>query len=236
MSALRFERPQRSIPRALFGGVLAVAVMYVLVNAAVFYVLPFTRVAASPSVVADLVESALGRGASRWITVAMMVSALGSLNSDTLTNARIPFALARDRLFFPFTARISTTFRTPGGALLFHTAVACVLALTGTFEDLYSLYVFSLWLFYGLGAAAVLVLRRTEPAMDRPYRTWGHPVVPAAFVLSCAALTLSLWLARPVRSTAGLLLILAGLPVYAWTTRRQRSASAISSSPGGRGE
>lgn len=215
--------PQRTIPRALAGGVIAVALIYILVNVAVFAVLPFDRILRSPSVVGDLVEVAAGRGASWWITIAMMVSALGSLNSDTLTNARIPFALARDGLFFPFAARVSPAFRTPGGALLFHTAAGCILALTGTFEELYSLYVFSLWLFLGLAAAAVLVLRRIEPDMPRPYRTWGYPLVPLAFIAGCCALTISLWVARPLRSTIGLGLILAGVPVHAWMLNTRKA-------------
>jgi basic amino acid/polyamine antiporter, APA family len=214
--------PQRSIPRALAAGVIGVGAVYLLVNAAVFFVLPFEHVVRSPSVVADLVEAAAGRGASWWITVAMMVSALGSLNSDTLTNARVPFALGRDGLLFPFTARVSPTFRTPGGALLLHTAIACAIAITGTFEELYSLYVFSQWLFLGLAAAALIVLRRTAPELPRPYRTWGYPAVPLAFVAGCCALTISLWLARPLRSTIGLVLILAGLPVHAWIVQRQK--------------
>lgn len=221
--------PQRSIPRSLFAGVVTVAVLYVLVNAACFYGLPFGRVAASPSVVSDLIESAVGSGVSLWLTLAMMVSALGSLNSDTLTGARVPYALARDGLFFQFVARIDPRFRTPGGALAFQAVVAAVLALTGTFEELYSLYVFAQWLFYGLAGAAVLTLRRRDPHLVRPYRTWGYPVIPLVFVASCCALTASLWLARPVRSSAGLLLILAGLPLYAFLRRRRaRAAGALS--------
>jgi basic amino acid/polyamine antiporter, APA family len=213
--------PQRSIPRALAAGVIGVGVIYLLVNAAVFVILPFSHVIASPSVVADLAETAAGHGASRWITLAMMMSALGSLNSDTLTNARIPYAMGRDGLLFGFTGRVSPRFRTPGGALLLHTVIACAIALTGTFEDLYSLYVFSQWLFLGLAAAAVIALRRLEPELPRPYRTWGYPFVPLAFIASCLALTISLWTARPVRSSMGLALILAGVPVHAWLVRRR---------------
>ena len=219
--------PQRSIPRALTVGVIGVGVIYLLVNAAVFVVLPFAHVVRSSSVAADLVDLAAGHGASWWITIAMMVSALGSLNSDTLTNARIPYALGRDGLLFPFTGRVSPRFRTPGGALLLHTAIACAIAITGTFEELYSLYVFSQWLFLGLAAAAVIVLRRTAPDLPRPYRTWGFPFVPLAFIAGCCALTVSLWVARPVRSTIGLALIFAGVPIHAWIVRnRQPTASA----------
>lgn len=218
--------PQRSIPRALAAGVIGVGVIYLLVNAVVFLVLPFAHVVQSPSVVADLLGAAAGRGASWWITIAMMVSALGSLNSDTLTNARIPYALGRDGLFFPFTARVSPRFRTPGGALLLHTAIACAIAVTGTFEELYSLYVFSQWLFLGLAAAAVIVLRRTAPDLPRPYRTWGFPLLPLTFIAGCCALTVSLWLARPLRSTIGLALIFAGVPVHSWFVRNREPAAS----------
>ena len=84
---------------------------------------------------------------------------------------------------------MSPKFRTPGGALLLHTTIACAIAITGTFEDLYSLYVFSQWLFLGLAAAAVIVLRRSAPDLPRPYRTWGFPLVPLAFIAGCFALT-----------------------------------------------
>jgi len=86
--------------------------------------------------------------------------------------------------------------------------------------------VFSLWLFLGLAAAAVIVLRRTAPDLPRPYRTWGYPLVPLAFIAGCCALTISLWLARPVRSTIGLALIFAGVPVHAWIVRNRKPANA----------
>src|SRR6266576_488986 len=139
----------------------------------------------------------------------MAVSAFGALHVVVLTGARIPYAMARDGVFFQFAERVHPSFRTPSGALLFLGAVATVLALTGTYEELYSLFVFAVWIFFALTALALLRLRRREPELTRPYRAWGYPATPIIFLVAAIALTANLWLIRPVRSTVGLLVILA---------------------------
>ena len=213
--------PKKNISRALVGGVLFVGVVYVLANAVYFYVLPLARVARSEHVASDVVEQFAGQSAAQWMTLAMVVSALGTLNSSVLTNARIPYAMARDGLFFRFAARIHPTFRTPDRALWFQACLGSLLALTGTFEELFSLFIFAAWIFYGLTVAALFRLRRREPEMERPYRAWGYPWAPALFLIGALALTVNLWVERPVRSSIGLLLILSGLVFYRrWRGRR----------------
>ena len=122
--------------------------------------------------------------------------------------------MARDGLFFRMTGSVHPKFRTPGGALIFQGVLAGLMALTGTFEELTSLFVFAAWIFYGLSVVAMLRLRRIAPNLERPYRTWGYPVVPALFVAGAFALTISIWIERPVRSSIGLVLILSGLAFY----------------------
>ena len=206
--------PARNIPRALVGGVLFVAIVFMLFNAVCFYVLPFGAVAGSPHVASDVMESFGGHKAALWITLAMVISALGTLNSSILSGARVDYAMARDGIFFRVAARVHPKFRTPGNALIFQCSLASVMALTGTFEDLTSLFIFATWIFYGLAVVALFRLRRLEPELPRPYRVWGYPVLPAIFLTGAAALTISLWMARPLRSTMGLLLILSGLMFY----------------------
>jgi amino acid transporter len=206
--------PARNIPRALVGGVLFTAAVFMLFNAVCFYALPFRAVAASEHVASDVVESFAGHGAALWITLAMVISALGTLNSSILSGARVDYAMARDGIFFRVAAGVHPKFHTPGNALIFQCVLASVMAMTGTFEDLTSLFVFATWIFYGLAVAALFRLRRKEPGLARPYRAWGYPVLPALFVLGAVALTVSLWIARPVRSTIGLALILTGLIFY----------------------
>jgi APA family basic amino acid/polyamine antiporter len=206
--------PQRNIPRALILGVLFCSVVFILFSAASHWVLPFAEVARSQHVASDMVARIFGRNVAFWVTVAMAVSALGTLNSSTLSGARVPYAMARDGIFFPRTAPIHPTFRTPGGALVFECVLASGFALTGTFEELTSLFIFATWIFYGLAVVSMMRMRRTEPNLSRAYRCWGYPWVPVTFVAGAAALTITLWIARPVRTTIGLALILSGLPFY----------------------
>jgi APA family basic amino acid/polyamine antiporter len=219
------ENPQRNIPRALVGGVAVVAVIYLLFSAACLRVLPFESVASSAHVASDVVERVVGHGAAVWVTLAMVISALGSMNSSVLSGARVPYAMARDGLFFKIADGIHPKYRTPGRALIFQCVLASLMALTGTFEELTNLFIFAGWIFYGLAVVALFRLRRTEPDMPRPYRCWGYPWVPGLFVLGALALTFNIWLDRPGRSSVGLLLILAGLPFY-WYWRRNAQAES----------
>lgn len=206
--------PQKNIPRALVGGTMTVGVIYLLANAVYFKVLPVEAVAAAQNVASETVRVFAGPQAAGWITAAMVVSAFTTLNSSILTGARVPYAMARDGLFFRVADGIHTRFRTPAGAIVFQAVLACVMVLTGQFEDLFSLFIFAQWIFYGLSVASVYGSRSKEPTLVRPYRAWGYPVVPAIFVGGAFALTVNLFFQRPVRSSIGLLLILAGLPFY----------------------
>jgi basic amino acid/polyamine antiporter, APA family len=214
------KNPERNFPRALVGGVAFVAVVYLIFNAACLRVLSFGEVATSAHVASDVVQRVRGSGAAVWITLAMAVSALGSMNSSVLSGARVPYAMARDGIFFRIAGGIHSRYRTPGRALIFQCALASVMALTGTFEELTNLFIFAGWIFYGLAVVALFRLRRSEPEMPRPYRCWGYPWVPGIFVAGALALTVNLWLDRPGRSSIGLLLILAGLPFYNRWRRR----------------
>ena len=220
------ENPHRNFPRALVGGVALVALIYLLFSAACLRVLPFESVASSQHVASDVVERAIGHGAANWVTLAMVISALGSMNSSILSGARVPYAMARDGIFFRMADGIHLKYRTPGRALLFQGVLASVMALTGTFEELTNLFIFAGWIFYGLAVVALFRLRKTEPNLPRPYRCWGYPWVPGLFVIGALALTVNLWLQRPGRSTIGLLIITAGLPFYQYWKRKAPGAAA----------
>jgi APA family basic amino acid/polyamine antiporter len=216
--------PEKNISRALVWGVLFVGGMYVLANLVYFSVLSLGGVAQSEHVASDVVEQFAGRGAAQWITIAMVISALGTLNSTILSGARVPYAMARDGLFFDFASRIHPTYRVPGHSLWFQAGLGSLFALTGTFEELFSLVIFAAWIFYGLTVAAMFQLRRKEPDLERPYRTLGYPWAPALFVIGALALTVNLWLELPVRSSIGLLLILSGLVFYRRWRKTQPAA------------
>src|SRR5580692_5300855 len=211
--------PEKNIPRAILLGLFTVGGLYLLANVVYFHVLPFSAVAASQHVASDVVQAFAGSRGAAWLTLAMAVSAFGALHVVVLTGALIPYAMARDGVFFQFSSRVHHAFRTPSGALLFLGAVATLLALTGTFEELYSLFIFAVWIFFALTGIALLRLRRVEPELARPYRAWGYPWTPLIFVVVAIALTVNLWMVRPVRSTLGLAVILLGVPFfYRWRT------------------
>ncbi len=212
--------PQKNIPRAIILGLLTVGGLYLMANVVYFHVLPFAQVASSEHVASDVVQAFAGVRGAVWLTVAMALSALGALHVVVMTGARIPYAMARDGVFFRFAERLHPSFRTPSGALLFLGSIAAVLALTGTFEELYSLFVFAVWIFFALTAIALLRLRRVEPNLTRPYRAWGYPLTPLIFLAAAVALTLNLWMVRPIRSSLGLGVILLGIPFfYHWRNR-----------------
>jgi amino acid transporter len=223
------ENPQKNFPRALVGGVGFVAVIYLLFSAACLKVLPFESVAASPHIASDVVQTIAGPLAATWITIAMAISALGSMNSSVLSGARVGYAMARDGIFFKIVGGIHPKFRTPNRSLIFQGILASLMALTGTFEELTNLFIFAGWIFYGFAVVALFRMRKTEPDLPRPYRCWGYPWVPGLFVAGALALTFNIWLERPGRSTIGLLLILAGLPFY---RRWSRTSSIAHDSPG----
>jgi basic amino acid/polyamine antiporter, APA family len=223
------EHPEKNIPRAIILGLLTVGGLYLLANVAYFQVLPFSAIAQSQHVASDVVQSFAGSRGARWLTIAMAISALGALHVVVLTGARIPFAMARDGVFFQFAQRIHPTFRTPSRALIFLGSIGAVLALSGTYEELYSLFVFAVWIFFALTAIALLRLRKSEPDLTRPYRAWGYPVTPLIFLIAAIALTANLWMVRPVRSSLGLAVILAGIPFYyRWRKLAQIPPQSIS--------
>ena len=224
-------RPQKNIPRAIILGLLTVGGLYLLANVVYFHTLPFAKLMQSQHVASDVVQSFAGSRGAAWLTVAMAISALGALHVVVLTGARIPYAMARDGVFFQFARRINPSFRTPSGALLFLGSLAALLALSGTYEELYSLFVFAVWIFFALTAIALLRLRKKEPNLSRPYRAWGYPWTPLIFLVAAVALTVNLWMIRPVRSSLGLAVILGGIPFfYRW--RKSPGASAAARSHG----
>jgi amino acid transporter len=226
MVAGEVREPGRNVPRALIGGMLIVLAAYGLVNLAYFYALPVTEIAtadAAQPVAMKAAATFLGPAGTSFVTAAILLSILGALNGQILTAARVPYAMARDGLFFRSLATLGARSHVPVRALLFEAGWACVLALFGTFEQLTNYTVFALWLFYCLNAAAVFALRRKRPDAQRPYRTFGYPFTPALFILVAICLLVNTLLANPLEAGAGVLLIALGQPLHFYFRARQRT-------------
>jgi APA family basic amino acid/polyamine antiporter len=222
MIASEVRNPQRNLPISLISGVLAVIVIYLLTNVAYFFVLPAAEVAASDRVAADMMRSILGSEGAAAVSVVVMISIFAALNGSILSGSRVPYALAKDGLFFRACAYVQPKYGTPSKSILLLSVWSSVLVLTGRYEQLYTLVIFPSWILYAMATASVIVLRKTRPDLARPYKTIGYPVVPVLFVLVAVALILSTLVKSPRESVLGLGIIAAGLPFY-WRWRRNAS-------------
>lgn len=217
------RNPARDMPRSILMSTVLVSVLYIGVSVAVLYVLGQAATAKSSLVAADAMRVVLGTAGASLITVAVLISTLGSNNGIIFTAARIPYAMARAGQFFPWAARLHPRYATPNTALIAQAVWSAILAMSGTYLQLITYMVFVSFLFYALSCAAVMVLRRREPLLARPYRAWGYPVTPVVFILFSGYLIGNTIVESPWDSAIGAALLAAGLPVY-WYCRRHYAA------------
>jgi APA family basic amino acid/polyamine antiporter len=219
------KNPQRNLPLALIGGIATVAALYVFVNAAYFYVLTPAEVASvtvSSSVASEVASHFLGSGASSVIAAGMAISVFGALQIVTLSNARVPYAMSRDGLFFTALGQANARTHVPVRAILAQSVWAGLLVVSGTFDTLTDYAIFAMLLFVALATSSVFIFRRTLPAADRPYRMWGYPIVPGLFLAIAGWLLLNALVTTPRQALAGLGMMVLGLPFYFYWSRRNR--------------
>jgi basic amino acid/polyamine antiporter, APA family len=224
MVAGEVKNPQVNIPRALIFGTLLVAGVYALTNIAYFYVLGPSGVAATDTVAADAAHQFLGRAGGSFIAIGVMISAFASLNGSILSGSRVPYALACDGLFPRALAKVEPRFRTPSASILAQCIIAALFALSGTYETLYTKVIFTEFLFYALVTGGIFILRRREPQLERPYRTWGYPYIPGIFVILSVLLLVNTVMQKRTDSLWGLLLVGSGIPAYLMWKRRSRKS------------
>lgn len=218
--------PTRTIPRALVAGTLTVTLLYVALNAAYMRVLPLATVAGSSRVAADFADAAVGGHGAQIMSALVILSTLGAINGVILAGPRVYLAMARDGVLFQWVGAVHPKFRTPHRAIVLQAAWSCVLVATGSYRALFTRVVYTEWIFFGLLAAGLFVMRRRS-GYAPPYRVWGYPVLPALFVVSTAAIVLNQIMAQPRESAGGLLFVLLGLPVYyIWARNPTRSPRA----------
>jgi APA family basic amino acid/polyamine antiporter len=217
--------PGRAIPLALIVGAGAVAVLYMVTNAAVQYVLPAASIAASPRPMSQATAVAIGAWGAAIVSAGMAISIMVTLNGTIMSGARVPYAMSRDGYFFQSMAEVHPRFHTPSVALILQLVLSIVLLLfAGSFRQLFSLAIFAEWLFYMIAASTVFVLRNKEPDRPRPYRTWGYPVVPAVFIIAAAVLLYYTFTENIRNSAWGVVVIASGLPIYWFFARKKRLA------------
>jgi APA family basic amino acid/polyamine antiporter len=220
MVASEIRNPKRNLPLSLIGGTVAVIAIYMCANWAYFRVLTPAEVGEHKLVAAEMMQRVQGPAGAAAVSIAAMISIFAALNGSILTGSRVPYAAARDGLFFKAAARVHPAFRTPGVSILMLTGWSSLLVLSGKYEQLYTYVIFASWILYAMATASVFVLRRKKPDLPRPYRTLGYPVVPILFLAGAALLEVSTLINQPRESIAGIVLILLGLPFYFYWKRR----------------
>ena len=225
MVSSEIKNPQRNLPLALILGTLSVIAVYLLTNVAYFYVLSPPAVAANERVAGEMMRRVLGNLGANGVSIAAMISIFAALNGSILSGSRVPFAAARDGLFFRSVAHIHPQHRTPSVSILALSGWAALVLLSGRYNQLYTYVIFASAILYGMATASVIVLRHKRPDMPRPYRTIGYPVVPALFVVAIVCLVYSTLLKSPRESIMGLVIIALGIPFYLYWSRRSAPGS-----------
>jgi len=222
------SNPKRNLPIALGVGTAAIMVIYLLLNVAYLYLVPIQEMAGAPlvaSLAADRITAFAGQGGA-VVAGLVMLSCFGSVNGSLLTGSRVLYAMADRGLLFKPLARISPRFDTPSVAIGLATLLGVVYVLLNDFQQLADKFVLGIWPFYALAVATVFVLRRKRPDMERPYRTWGYPVVPLLFLVASVGMVLNALITTPRDTGLTFGIILAGLPVY-WVWRRMGGAARL---------
>ena len=214
--------PQRTLPKAIVGGTLAIIAIYVTLNAAYLYVLPIAQVARSPLIAADTMAALVGGVGASFVSVVVAISTFGAVNSDLLGAPRIFYAAAEDGLFFKTLGRVHPRYRTPYISIMFSALLGIGFVLTGTFEQIADTFVLAIWPFYGLAVAGLYRLRH-RPDLTRPYRVPGYPVVPAIFIAACIYLVISALIGDLLWTGLTFAIMLAGVPVYYVVFARTRN-------------
>jgi basic amino acid/polyamine antiporter, APA family len=225
MVAGEVKEPGKNLPLALIGGLFVVGALFMATNAGIQYVLPAAQIAATKQPAVAALRVVAGPTGAALVAAGMALSIFVTLNGTIMSGARIPFAAARDRLFFPKFGEVHPRFQSPAFSLLVQASLSTILLLAlGRFRELFELTVFAEWLFYMLTATTVFIYRKRNPEMARPYRVWGYPVLPAIFVICAAVVLYSSFRSNLRGSLYGTGLILLGLPLYEWIRRKYHPA------------
>jgi APA family basic amino acid/polyamine antiporter len=219
-AAGEIKDPQRNIPRALVGGLLLLTTIYLSVNVAYFFALTLDEIKGVTRIAERAATALVGPIGATFIALTVVVSTFGNNVAGMLAGSRLLFGMASDGVFFPACRRVHPQYRTPHVAIVALTVWSAILALSGSYEQLFTYVMFASILFSVAAGAAVFKLRRDRPDHPRPYRTWGYPVVPIVFIAGATAFVINTLLERPAESFTGLGLLALGLPAFFYWRKR----------------
>ncbi|MDP6821439.1 MAG: amino acid permease, partial [Candidatus Marinimicrobia bacterium] len=213
-AAGEIKNPKNNLPLALIIGTIVILVLYFLINVAYLKVLPMGSLMGEIKVGETAARAIYGPGIAGAFSMVVIISMFGSLNGNILVGPRVSYAMAKDHLFFSRAADVHPKFHTPGNAIMIQGFWAAILTLSGTFEELITLVVFVNFMMWIAASSTVFVLRKKQPDLERPYKVWGYPYVPAFFIIFSMAIMVNTFFSAPGQSLLGLALTLLGVPVY----------------------
>ena len=213
-AAGEIKNPKKNLPLALIIGTVVIFVLYIMINIAYLKVLPMDLLIGELKVGEATAKSLYGPGIAGAFVVVVIISMFGSLNGNILVGPRISYAMAKDELFFSKAADVHPKFHTPGNAIMIQGFWAAVLVLSGTFEEIITLVVFVNFMMWIAASSTVFVLRKKQPELERPYKVWGYPYVPAFFIIFSSAIMINTFFESPQQSLMGIGLTLLGIPAY----------------------
>jgi len=205
--------PRKTIPRALIFGTIVVTLCYIAMNGVYMYVLPLETVASSSRIAADAADALVGSGGGALMSGLVIFSTFGAVSGIILAGPRVYYSMARDGLLFGWVSEIHPRYRTPTRAIAIQGLWSSVLVATGTYRELFTRVIYTEWIFFGLMAIGLFILRR-RPYIERDYHCWGYPVVPAMFIIFSFVIVINQIIFNPRESLIGLSFVLVGLPVY----------------------
>jgi basic amino acid/polyamine antiporter, APA family len=211
--------PRRNVPRAMVLGIIVVAVVYIAMNLTYVYAMPLTEVAKHETVAAAAAATLFSPRAANWLSAVIALSCFGAMASCTLSGARVYFAMAQDGVFFRRMAEVHPKWRTPALSLIGQGVWACLLTVSGRYDQLYTYVIFGMILSYTLTVIGLFVLRWKRPDIPRSYRCTGYPWLPAIYVLLGAWWTANTIFKRPQEALASTIIVLIGVPGYLYWKR-----------------
>jgi basic amino acid/polyamine antiporter, APA family len=218
--------PRRNVPRAMVLGIIVVAIVYIAMNMTYVYAMPLTEVAKHETIAAAAAEAMFSPRAANWLSAVIALSCFGAMASCTLSGARVYYAMARDGVFFQRMAQVHPKWRTPALSLIGQGVWACLLTVSGRYDQLYTYVIYGMVLSYTLTVIGLFVLRWKRPDIPRPYRCTGYPWLPAIYILLGTWWTINTIVERPKEALAGTIIVLLGVPGYLYWKRQSRKASA----------
>jgi APA family basic amino acid/polyamine antiporter len=221
LNAGEFRNPQRNIPLSLIIGTITVIVLYIAANLAYTLIIPLPDMAGSPHIAADVAGRVFGEIGAALIIIGILCSTFGTTNGQLLSGPRSIYAAGIDGCFSPKLAKVHPRFQTPYIAILSMGSWACLLTLTGTFEQITSYVIFASWGFYALTVVSVIILRYKMPDLPRPYKAWGYPYATLAFVAVAGWFLYNTVRADTRDAAIGIFMIVISLPFYFFWTRKK---------------